>query len=186
MDQPRQPDIRDLLLTDIRDALWEILKAVQKIKPKKKRVKQGNLWKTIDGSVPDVSEIRERWHAARGMGIPKGSTWELDAVLASLSASCNNDAGLASKAIAAYFACRETFTVSQGHSVKEFARTMDRWVREALGKAPVANPDPPRAGPPVPHVDTLGLEDCRTPEEKAACKQKRDAIMRKYGNRGGA
>lgn len=52
MNPPRQPDIRDLLLTEIRDALFEILKVVQRIKPKKKRVKQGGLWK----SVPDRVE----------------------------------------------------------------------------------------------------------------------------------
>jgi hypothetical protein len=74
------------------------------------------------------------------MGVPKGSTWELDVVLASLSASCNNDADLASRAIAAFFANRDSFTVSQGHSVKEFARTMDRWIREANGTAPVPTP----------------------------------------------
>jgi len=134
-----QPDDSDLL-RDIRDALIEILKLARAAKPKRRRVKQGGLWKTVDDSVPDVSALRTRWHHQRGMGVPKGSTWELDAVLASLSASCNHDAELASKAIAAYFACRDSFTVSQGHSVKEFARTMDRWIREANGTAPVPTP----------------------------------------------
>ena len=134
-----QPDDSDLL-RDIRDALIEILKLARAAKPKRRRVKQGGLWKTVDDSVPDVSALRTRWHHQRGMGVPKGSTWELDAVLASLSASCNHDAELASKAIAAFFACKEAFTVQQGHSVKEFARTMDRWIREANGTAPVPTP----------------------------------------------
>ena len=53
-----------------------------------------------------------------------------------LWSACGNDPIIAGKAVAAFFADESPFTVAQGHSIREFSRTIEKWVKASRDTQP--------------------------------------------------
>ena len=58
--------------------------------------------------------------------------------LADLWRAAGEDLEAVTRAVGAFFADRDPFTVKNGHSIGEFGRTSARWLAVAAGTAPTA------------------------------------------------
>ncbi len=86
----------------------------------------------------------DAWNAARAQRrlgkLGKQQTGQLCRVIAEIWPGAQFQEQVILDAIGAYFADRETFTVTHGHNVSEFQRRADHWLALALGTAPVPTP----------------------------------------------
>jgi hypothetical protein len=66
----------------------------------------------------------------------KRQAGHLGRVIAEIWPAAHGRLDLLHRAIDAFFDDREAFTIDQGHSIAEFQRRSDHWLRKALGTAP--------------------------------------------------
>lgn len=75
--------------------------------------------------------------ASQGLGpLGRAQVGQLCKAVADAWPVANHDQAVLERAIRAYHDDRELFTIRQGHSVGEFQRRIDHWVREGLGTTP--------------------------------------------------
>ena len=94
---------------------------------------------TAPGKGPTlVGEMIGFWQEQERLGgvQPHGDYGRHGKTFKTLLAACGASVDAAKGAIAAYFADRSAFVVQQGHSIGEFTRTLEKWVRLATGAAP--------------------------------------------------